>query len=190
MSRLQFHTNTAAVCGDLQPRDSVNYPISYRYYGAFCGADQAALDAEHLSAAPLYYGLWAFRQVPTGRFADVNLADTDLDRLRAYAVQRLAGELTIVLINVQDPASATATSDTVALTLPLAYRSGRAVTLASSSPGGLGSTDASGISLGGQTISTTGIASDAPAGTAASVSGKSSTITVAPGTAQLVTFAE
>ncbi|HYU66927.1 MAG TPA: hypothetical protein VEK09_09260 [Jatrophihabitantaceae bacterium] len=190
MSRLQFHTNTAAVCGDLQPRDSVNYPISYRYYGAFCGADQAALDAEHLSAAPLYYGLWAFRQVPTGRFADVNLADTDLDRLRAYAVQGLAGELTIVLINVQDPASATATSDTVALTLPLAYRSGRAVTLASSSPGGLGSTDASGISLGGQTISTTGIASDAPAGTAASVSGKSSTITVAPGTAQLVTFTE
>ena len=190
VSRLQFHTNTAAVCGELQPRDSVNDPISYRYYGAFCGADQAALDADHLSAAPLYFGLWAFRQVPMGRFANVNLADTDLDRLRAYAVQGLAGELTTVLINVQDPASATATSDTVTLTLPLAYRTGRAVALASSSPGGLGSTDATGISLGGQTISTTGTASGVPAGTAVAVKGKSSTITVAPGTAQLVTFTE
>ena len=50
VARLQFHTNTAAICGDFKPRDSPDYPISYRYYGAFCAADQAALDTDRLSA--------------------------------------------------------------------------------------------------------------------------------------------
>jgi hypothetical protein len=48
VSRLQFHTNTAAVCGDFKARDSAEYPVSYRYYGAFCAGDQAALDANQL----------------------------------------------------------------------------------------------------------------------------------------------
>jgi len=79
ISKLQFHTNTAAICGDFKPRLSPEYPVSYRYYGAFCAADQEELDANQLSATPLYYGLWAFRQVPQGRFVDLDLDDSYLD---------------------------------------------------------------------------------------------------------------
>jgi hypothetical protein len=188
VSRLNFHTSTAALCGDLKARDSADYPISYRFYAAFCAADQDALAAGRLSAAPLYYGSWAFRQVPAGRFADLNLPDADLDRLRAYAVTGWDGGFTVVLINVQDPAAAASTSDDVALTLPRAYRKGRAVTLRSSAPGGLASTDAAGITLGGRTVADTGAASGLPAVTGVPVIGRSATAGVAPGTAQIITF--
>lgn len=186
--RLQFHTNTAAICGDFQPRDSPKYPISYRYYGAFCAADQAALDASELSATPLYYGLWAFRQVPEGRFVDLDLADDALGQVRAYGVESWDGKLTIVLVNVQDPASPTSTDDAVTLNLPRSYRTGRSVLLQSSAPGGLASLDSSAITLGGQSVSPTGVASGRPTAVPVSVGGASSTVTVAPGTAQIITF--
>jgi hypothetical protein len=188
VSRLQFHTNTAAICGDFQPRDSVNYPISYRYYGAFCAADQAALDAGQLSATPLYYGLWAFRQVPVGQFLDLDLADTDLPMLRAYAVHARNGNVTVVLVNIQDPASAASTDDTVSLQLPWRVCRGSALTLRSSAPEGLASLDAGAVSLGGQTVSPTGEASGRPTSVPVAVDGQSSTVTVAPGTAQVITF--
>jgi hypothetical protein len=188
VARLQFHTNTAAICGDFQPRDSVNYPISYRYYGAFCAADQHALDTNRLSAAPLYYGLWAFRQVPDGKFLNVNLPDTALPQLRAYAVKSRNGQLTMVLINIQDPATSTSTTDTVTVNLPSAYRGGSAVTLQSTAAGGLASLDASGITLGGRSISDRGVQSGRPSATQVHVTGGQSTISVAPGTTQIITF--
>lgn len=188
VSRLQFHTNTAAICGDFQPRDSVNYPISYRYYGAFCAADQTALDNNQLSAAPLYYGIWAFRQVPNGRFVDLDLADSDLSKIRGYGVKNLHGNLTLVLINLQDPSSTESTDDAVTLKLPTSYRSGQAVTLQSSAAGGLSSTDASAITLGVRTVAPSGVASGAPLSTAVDVQHMSTTVTVAPGTAQIITF--
>ncbi|MEU2169615.1 glycosyl hydrolase family 79 C-terminal domain-containing protein [Micromonospora chersina] len=188
VDRLQFHTNTAAVCGDFKARESADYPISYRYYGAFCAADQAALDGNELSANPLYYGIWAFRQVPTGQFVDLDLADATLDRIRAYGVLGLDGALTVVLINVQDFAAAGSTADTVALNLPAAYRDARAVTLRSSAPDGLASLDPGRITFGGQQISPAGTATGAPEATVVPVDHQSAIVSVAPGTAQLVTF--
>jgi hypothetical protein len=185
---LQLHTNTAAICGDFQQRDSANYPISYRYYGAFCAADQHALDTNRLSAAPLYYGLWAFHQVPDGKFLNVDLPDTALPQLRAYAVKGRNGELTMVLVNVQDPATSTSTNDAVTVNLPSTYRGGSAVTLQSTAAGGLASLDASGIALGGRSISDRGVPSGRPSATPVHVAGGQSTITVAPGTAQIITF--
>jgi hypothetical protein len=188
IARLQFHTNTAAICGDFQQRDSVNYPISYRYYGAFCAADRHALETGRLSAAPLYYGLWAFRQVPDGRFLDVGLPDAALPQLRAYAVQSRDGRLTMVLVNVQDPATSGSTDDAVTVNLPSAYRAGSAVTLRSTAEGGLASLDPSAITLGGRSVSDRGVPSGRPNATPVHVAGGRSTVTVAPGTAQIVTF--
>ncbi|MGH3388250.1 MAG: glycosyl hydrolase family 79 C-terminal domain-containing protein [Actinomadura sp.] len=188
VSRLQFHTNTAAVCGDFKPRESAEYPISYRYYGAFCAADQQALDADLLSATPLYYGLWAFRQVPTGQFVDLDVADSDLGQLRAYAVKGKAGALTAVLINVQDPAKAESTNDRITLRLPSSYGAAQAVTLASSAPEGLASLDASRITLGGSTVNPAGLPTGSPQSTEVPVDHRTATVTVAPGTAQIITF--
>ncbi|WP_200215108.1 glycosyl hydrolase family 79 C-terminal domain-containing protein [Micromonospora coerulea] len=188
IDRFQFHTNTAAICGDFKPRDSADYPISYRYYGAFCATDQAALDTNQLSANPLYYGIWAFRQIPTGQFVDLDLPDTALDKIRAYAVMGRAGTLTAVLINIQDPAAADSTHDTVTLNLPSSYGQARAVTLQSAAPEGLASLDPTHITVGGQTITPAGTATGTPQPTTVPVDHRSSTITVAPGTAQIITF--
>jgi hypothetical protein len=186
IARLQFHTNTAALCGDLKPRDSDDYPISYRYYGAFCAADQATLDGNRLSAAPEYYGMWAFRQVPQGQFVDLGLPDSALDGVRAYGVESRHDELTVVLINPQDPA--TGSGDAVTLNLPAAYGRASAITLRSSAPDGLASTDASAITLAGRSITSTGRPTGPLLGTGVAVHGSTATVTVAAGTAQLVTF--
>ncbi|HEY8455698.1 MAG TPA: glycosyl hydrolase family 79 C-terminal domain-containing protein [Actinopolymorphaceae bacterium] len=189
VSRLQFHTNTAAICGDFKPRESPDYPISYRYYGAFCAADQAELDANGLSPTPLYYGIWAFRQVPAGsRFLSVDLADADLDKLRAYALKGSKGTMTVVLINVQDPASATSTTDRVTLRLPSPYRAGRQVVLRSAAPEGLASTDVWAITLGGHRVLPSGVATGRPKATPVDVAGKTVTVTVPPGTASIVSL--
>jgi hypothetical protein len=188
VARVEFHTNTAAVCGDFKPRDSADYPVSYRYYGAFCAPDQAALDAGRLSAAPLYYGLWAFHQVPQGEFVDLGLSDADLAKVRAYGVRGRDGSLTVVLINVQDPAAAGSSDDAVTLGLPQGYRKGRAVTLRSSAPEGLASQDASRITLGGAFVTPQGLPSARPAATPVAAGHGSATVDVPAGTARILTF--
>ncbi|MCX5316065.1 glycosyl hydrolase family 79 C-terminal domain-containing protein [Streptomyces sp. NBC_00154] len=188
VSRLLFHTNTAAVCGDFKPRDSADYPISYRYYGAFCAADQSALDTHQLSASALYYGLWTFRQLPQGRFVDLALPDEDLGKLRAYAIRGDDSSLSVVLINVQDPTATDATDDTVTLKLPKGFRSGRQTTLASSAPGGLTSLEAGAITLGGSSVTPAGTPDHTPYSEPVHVGANISAITVAPGTAQIVRF--
>ncbi|MEV0803314.1 hypothetical protein AB0I34_36875 [Kribbella sp. NPDC050281] len=188
VSRVQFHTNTAAICGDFKPRDSPEYPISYRYYGAFCAADQAAMDKGELSATPLYYGIWAFRQVPRGRFVDLGLPDTELGKLRAYGVEDRHGDLTVVLINVQDPAAADSTASRITLDLPSRFRHGKSVMLRSSDAAGLASSDASKVTLGDRQIRPNGTATGSPVGQRVPVDGNTLTATVQAGTAQLITL--
>jgi hypothetical protein len=60
--------------------------------------------------------------------------------------------------------------------------------LRSSAPGGLASTDAAGITLGGRTVADTGAVSGRPAATGVPVTGRSATVGVAPGTAQIIGF--
>lgn len=186
---LYFHTSTARVCGDYHT-DSVGYTTSYRWYAAFCAADKAALDADELSASPLYYGAWAFRQVPAGRFVELGgFSDDDLSDLRAYGVEGADDSLTMVLINVQDPSSPTGTTDAVELDLPeSAHAAGLATTLQSSAPGGFASTDASAITLGGRHAVFNGDPPGALDQTLVPVHGGTATVDVAPGTAQIVRF--
>lgn len=187
VARLNFHTSTARVCGDYQT-DSVGYTTSYRWYAAFCAADQAALDANQLSASPMYYGLWAFRQLPVGQFVEVGSA-ADPAKLRAYAIESDNHRLTVVLINVQDPAATTSTAQAVQIALPHPYAGGgRAVTLSSSDPAGFASLDASAITLGGRHAPIDGTPAPAPRHTTVPVRDDQATLTVAPGTAQIVTF--
>lgn len=186
---LNFHTSTARVCGDYHT-DSVGYTTSYRWYAGFCAADQAALDANELSASPLYYGIWAFRHVPAGTFAELGgYSSDDLSQLRAYGVQSANNTLTMVLINVQDPADSASTTDSVQLDLPASYQAaGSSVTLQSSAPGGLASLDASAITLGGRRAVFDGAPPGAVDHTTVQVNDGAATVDVAPGTAQLVTF--
>jgi hypothetical protein len=188
ISRLQFHTNTAAICGDFKERTSPDYPVSYRYYGAFCADDQAELDAGHLSATPLYYGLWAFHQVPQGRYLDLNVPESELNTLRAYAVQGRSGEVTLVLVNLQDPAAAASTPYDVTVQLPGDFVSGTATTLSSSDPTGLASLDAGAITLGGQQVDSSGAVTGTRTTEPVQVSGSKTTVTVAPGTARVVSL--
>lgn len=186
---LNFHTSTARVCGDYHT-DSVGYTTSYRWYAAFCAADQAALDSNELSASPLYYGVWAFRHVPAGQFVELGgYSDDDLSQLRAYGVESPQQSLTMVLINIQDPSSPTSTTDSVKLDLPASYQAtGSAVTLQSSAPGGFASTDASAITLGGRRAVFDGTPPGALDHTVVPVDDGAATIDVAPGTAQVVTL--
>ncbi|MBO0843124.1 MAG: hypothetical protein J2O46_08060, partial [Nocardioides sp.] len=186
LARLQFHTNTAAVCGDFQARTSPDYPISYRYYGAFCARSQAALDRNQLAATPLYYGLLAFAQVPAGRFLSLTVPADDLGLTRAYAVSGPGGQVTLVLVNLADPATAGA-AQSVTVHLPGRYASASAVTLASSDPAGLASLDSSAVALGGAHVSPSGRLTRKPAAASVDVSGSDVRVAVAPGTARIVT---
>jgi hypothetical protein len=188
ISRLQFHTNTAAICGDFKPRTSPDYPISYRYYGAFCAADQTELDRGGLSATPLYYGLWAFHQVPVGRYLDLAVPEEDLGAMRAYAVQGRGGRVTLVLVNLQDPATAASTAEDITVQLPGDFASGTAITLGSSDPAGLSSLDASAITLGDQHVDASGAVTGTRTSEPVQVDGSSTTVHVAPGTARIVTL--
>ena len=94
----------------------------------------------------------------------------------------------MVLINVQDPAAADSTSDVVSLELPSSYRHGKEVTLRSSAPEGLASSDASEVSHGGRQIRPDGKATGTPVGRSMKVYGTTFTAEVEPGTAQLITL--
>ena len=118
VSRVGFHTSTAAICGDLKARESDEYPVSYRYYGASARRTRPRSTAAGCRRRRCTTGCGPFRQVPDGRFVDLGVTDADLPRLRAYGVESGHGTLTIVLINVQDPASASSTKDAVTPALP------------------------------------------------------------------------
>jgi hypothetical protein len=133
-----------------------------------------------LTPEPIYYGMLATELVGTGRFAALD--DPDSAAVRAYAV-RHGNRLTVVLDDVQDPATAGAT--TVKLNLGGAFRSGQLTALTTSSSAGLAATN--GITLGGQQVGTHG-AFPAPHTTPVSVRNHTATVTVPAGSAAIIQF--
>ena len=133
-----------------------------------------------LTAEPIYYGMLATELVGTGRFAALD--DPDSANVRAYAV-RQGHRLTVVLDDVQDPASNGAT--TVTLNLGAGFRSGRLTALTTSSAAGLAAT--TGITLGGQQVGSNGTL-PRPRSTPVSVHGQSATVTVPAGSAAIIQF--
>ena len=151
------------------------------YNGAISGCSlysPLCLSGSTLTAQPLFYGFLAVKEVGTGAFLDVD--NSDSANVRAYAVQNGTG-LSVVLDDVQSPSSAGATD--VTLTLPQSYGAAESTVLATSSSSGLSAT--SGITLGGQTISTTGVF-PSPTYTSVPVSGDTVTVDVAPGSATIL----
>jgi hypothetical protein len=141
-------------------------------YSPLCGS------VGSLTAQPLFYGFLAVQQVGTGSFLTVN--NSDSANVRAYAVQNGSG-LTVVLDDVQDPSSNGATN--VTLSLPQSYSQAQSTVLATSSSSGLSAT--SGITLGGQKISSSGVF-PAPTYTAVPISGSTVTVPVAAGSATIL----
>jgi len=133
-----------------------------------------------LTPEPIYYGMLATELVGTGRFAAVD--DPDSADVRAYAV-RHGNRLTVVLDDVQDPATNGAT--TVTLNLGGGFRSGQLTALTTSSSAGLAAT--TGITLGGEQVGTHG-AFPPPHTTPVSVHGSTATVTVPAGSAAIIQF--
>ncbi|MDI5968852.1 glycosyl hydrolase family 79 C-terminal domain-containing protein [Streptomyces sp. SL13] len=133
-----------------------------------------------LTAKPLYYGMLATELVGTGRFA--TLDNPDPADVRAYAVSD-GQHLTVVLDNVQDPASNGAS--TVTLNLGGDFAAGQLTALTTSSSAGLAAT--SGITLGGQQVGPHG-AFPTPQSTPVSVDGRTAKVTVPAGSAAIIRF--
>ena len=133
-----------------------------------------------LTARPIYYGMLATELVGSGRFAALD--NPDAADVRAYAV-RQGRRLTVVLDDVQDPASNAAT--TVTLNLGGGFCSGRLTALTTSSSAGLSAT--ADITLGGQQVGAHG-AFLPPQSTAVAVHGQTATVTVPAGSAAIIQF--
>ncbi|MBS2548926.1 hypothetical protein KGQ19_18840 [Catenulispora sp. NL8] len=134
-----------------------------------------------LTARPLYYGMLATELVGGGDF--VALDDPDSADVRAYAV-RDGGHLTVVLDDVQDPASHPATTVDLALGLN-GLQHGSLTALTTTSPDGLAAT--SGITLGGGQVGAHG-AFPAPRQTPVAVRHGSASVTVRAGSAVIIRF--
>jgi hypothetical protein len=133
-----------------------------------------------LTARPIYYGMLATELVGTGRFAALD--NPDAADVRAYAV-RHGHRLTVVLDDVQDPATNGAT--TVTLNLGGDFRSGRLIALTTSSSAGLSAT--TDITLGGRQVGPHG-AFLPPQSTPVSVRNQTATVTVPAGSAAIIQF--
>ncbi|MYS22452.1 hypothetical protein GA0115240_14215 [Streptomyces sp. DvalAA-14] len=133
-----------------------------------------------LTAEPIYYGMLATELVGTGRFAALD--NPDAADVRAYAV-RHGHRLTVVLDNVQDPATNAARP--VTLNLGGAFRTGRLTSLTTSSPAGLSAT--TGITLGGHQVGPHG-AYLPPRSTPVAVHHRTATVTVPAGSAAIIQF--
>ncbi len=150
----------------------------FMYYTPLCAPTAADATAGNLAAQPEYYGLAAVHEIGTGHFLTVT--NPAWATVRAYAVKHADGTMTVVLDNVQDPASAGAT--TVQLDLDASYTSGQRIDLTGGSL-----TATAGITLGGQTVHADGTL-PAPTSTGVTVNGNTLTVTVAAGSAALLTL--
>ncbi|MFC1411956.1 glycosyl hydrolase family protein [Streptacidiphilus sp. N1-12] len=150
----------------------------YMYYSPLCAPTDADASAGLLAAQPEYYGLAAVHQLGTGSF--LNLSNPIYAGLRAYALKHTDGSMTVVLDNVQDPATNAAT--TVQLALGASFSSGRRVNLTAS-----GLTATGGVTLGGQSVQTDGTLA-APVSTSIAVSGSSTTVSVPAGSVAILTL--
>ena len=133
-----------------------------------------------LTAQPIYYGMLATELVGTGRFAALD--NPDAADVRAYAV-RHGHRLTVVLDDVQDPA--TNGASTVTLKLGGGFGCGRLTSLATSSPAGLSAT--TDVTLGGQQVGPHG-AFLPPRSTPVSVHDQTAIVTVPAGSAAIIQF--
>ncbi|HEV2638698.1 MAG TPA: glycosyl hydrolase family protein [Actinocrinis sp.] len=150
----------------------------FMYYTPLCAPTAADATAGLLAAQPEYYGLAAVHDVGTGKFLTVT--NPDSSTVHAYSVQHPDGTMTVVLDDIQDPASNG--SSTLQLDLGATYTSGQKVSLTAS---GLSAT--SGITLGGQSVQSNG-ALPAPTAATFSVSGATTTVTIPAGSAEILTF--
>lgn len=150
----------------------------FMFYTPLCAPTAADAAAGTLAAQPEYYGLATVHEIGTGSFLSVS--NPAWATVRAYAVKHADGTMTVVLDNVQDPASNGAT--TLQLALGANFTSGSRVDLTAS-----GLTAKTGISLGGQSVQPDGTL-PAPTATPVSVNGSTLTVSVPAGSAALITL--
>jgi hypothetical protein len=151
----------------------------YMFYTPLCAPTAADATAGNLAAQPEFYGLAAVHQIGAGTF--VGVTNPAWATVRGYAVVHPNGTLTVVLDDVQDPASNGAT--TVQLSLGGSYHSGTRVNLT-----GGGLTATTGITLGGQTVQSNGTLAP-PTTTPLTVNGNTLNVTVPAGSAAFLTLA-
>ena len=150
----------------------------FMYYTPLCAPTAADATAGDLAAQPEYYGLAAVHQVGTGAFLTVT--NPDSANVHAYAIKHADGTMTVVLDDFQDPASNSAS--TIQLDLGASYASAQQVNLTAS-----GLTATTGITLGGQSVQSDGTL-PTPTATSFPVNGTTATVTIAAGSAELLTF--
>ena len=150
----------------------------FMYYSPLCAPTAADATAGTLAAQPEYYGLAAVHAIGTGSF--LTLSNPDWAAVRAYAIRHADGTMTVVLDNVQDPAGNAAS--TLQLDLGENFDAGSRIDLTAS---GLSAT--SGITLGGQSVQSTGTL-PTPTATPVAVSGSTLTVSVPAGSAALITL--
>lgn len=165
-----YEHGTVVQCGSAKPL--------YMFYTPMCAATAADASAGNVAAQPEYYGMAAVTEIGDGSFVGVN--NPVWATVRGYAITHPNGTLSVILDDVQDPASNGAT--TVQLALGGTYHSGTRYNLTASSL-----TATSGITLGGQTVAGNGTL-HAPTTTAVTVSGSTLNVTVNAGTAAFLTL--
>jgi hypothetical protein len=150
----------------------------FMYYTPLCAPTAAAAAAGDLAAQPEYYGLAAVRDAGTGAF--LNLSNPVYADVRAYAIRHADNTMTVVLDDMDDPASAG--SSTVQLDLGASYASASQVSLRAS-----GLSAKTGITLGGQSVAANGTL-PAPTPSGLAVGGNAVTVTIPAGSAEILTF--
>jgi len=150
----------------------------FMFYTPLCAPTAVDAASGILAAQPEYYGLAAVHEVGTGAF--LNLSNPDWANVRAYAIRHQDGTVTVVLDDVQDPASNG--SSALQLSFGQSFTHGSRFNLTASSL-----TATSGITLGGQTVQGNGTLAP-PATTPVTVSGSTLTVTVAAGSTAIITL--
>ncbi len=134
-----------------------------------------------LTPRPIYYGMLATELVGPGSL--VGVTNPDAADIRAYAV-RDGHHLTVVLDDVQDPATNGPTTINLALG-SARLREGRLIALTTADPAGLAAT--AGISLGGREVGPHG-AFLPPRTSRVAVHDGTAVVTVPPGSAAVIRF--
>lgn len=150
----------------------------FMFYTPLCAPTAADAANGTLAAQPEYYGLAAVHEAGTGAF--LNMSNPDWANVRAYAIRHQDNTVTVVLDDMQDPASNG--SSTLQLDFGQSFTHGSRFNLTASSL-----TATSGITLGGQTVQGNGTLAP-PASTPVTVSGSTLTVTVAAGSTAIITL--
>ncbi len=150
----------------------------FMFYTPLCAPTATDAASGILAAQPEYYGLAAVHEVGTGAF--LNLSNPDWANVRAYAIRHQDGTVTVVLDDVQDPASNG--SSTLQLSFGQSFTQGSRFNLTASSL-----TATNGITLGGQTVQGNGTLAP-PTTTPVTVSGSTLTVAVAAGSTAIITL--